>query len=250
MATEYDQIACGYSLTRHSDPRIAAMINHALGNVRTVVNVGAGTGSYEPAHMDVIAVEPSREMIRQRPIGSAPAVLACAEALPFRSNSFDAALAVLTIHHWRSIPAGLEELGRVAIHRLVILTCDPACENRFWLVSHYLPEIIDLDRGHLPTTGQLREWLGGIKVRDVPIPHDCKDGFLGAFWRKPEAYLEPAVRRGISAFAKLPPDRVDRAIGRLSDDLRSGRWDELFGHLRTQNSVDLGYRLIIATPCC
>ena len=246
MGTEYDRIGRAYSRTRQPDPRIAAMITHALGNVRRVVNVGAGTGSYEPAHIAVIAVDPSIEMIRQRPIGSAPAVLACAESLPFRSQSFDAALAVLTIHHWNSIPAGLAESRRVATHRVVILTCDPGCEDRFWLVSHYLPEIIDLDRGHLPTLRQLQEWLGDIETRDVPIPHDCKDGFLGAFWQKPQAYLDPAVRYGISAFAKLPSDAVDRALARLSNDLRSGRWDELFGHLRMQDSADLGYRLVIA----
>ncbi len=245
MATEYDRIGRAYSLTRQPDPRIAAMISRALGDVRTVVNVGAGAGSYEPAHMAVIAVEPSIEMIRQRPIGSAPAVLAHAESLPFRSHSFDAALAVLTIHHWSSIPAGLTELRRVATDRIVILTCDPACEDRFWLVSHYLPEIIDLDRGHLPALGQLQEWLGDLEIRDVPIPYDCRDGFLGAFWQKPEAYLDPAVRRGISAFAKLPSDAVDTGLARLLDDLRSGYWDELFGHLRMQNNADLGYRLVI-----
>jgi SAM-dependent methyltransferase len=246
MATEYDRIGRGYSLTRHPDPRIAAMITHALGDVRKVLNVGAGTGSYEPAHMVVIAVDPSIEMIRQRPTGSAPAALASAESLPFRSHSFDAALAVLTIHHWSSIPAGLAELRRVATNLVVILTCDPTYDDRFWLVSHYLPEIVDLDQRHLPTLGQLQEWLGDIEIRHVPIPHDCLDGFLGAFWQKPEAYLDPAVRRGISAFAKLPYDTVVRALAQLSNDLLSGRWDELFGHLRMQDSADLGYRLVIA----
>jgi SAM-dependent methyltransferase len=224
------------------------MITDALGDVRSVVNVGAGAGSYEPAQMAVVAVDPSIEMIRQRPIGSAPAVLARAESLPFRSRSFDAALALLTIHHWTSIAAGLTEMRRVAIRRVVILTCDPACDDRFWLASHYLPKIIDLDQRQLPTLGRLEEWLGEIEIREVPIPRDCKDGFQGAFWQKPEAYLDPAVRRGISMFAKLPSEAVDRGLARLSDDLRSGRWEKLFGHLRTQESADLGYRLVIAKP--
>jgi SAM-dependent methyltransferase len=248
MATVYDRIGRGYTLTRQPDPRIAAMIAEALGDVRSVVNVGAGAGSYEPAQMAVVAVDPSIEMIRQRPIGSAPAVLARAESLPFRSRSFDAALALLTIHHWASIAAGLAELRRVATRRVVILTCDPACDDCFWLASHYLPEIIDLDRRHLPTLGQLQAWLGEIEIREVPIPRDCKDGFQGAFWQKPEAYLDPAVRRGISTFAKLPSDAIERGLARLSDDLRSGRWEKLFGHLRTQDTADLGYRLVIAKP--
>ena len=226
------------------------MIFDALGGVRSVVNVGAGAGSYEPVQITVVAVDPSIEMIRQRPIGSAPAVLARAESLPFRSRSFDAALAILTIHHWSCIAAGLAELRRVARGRVVILTCDPACHARFWLASHYFTEIIDLDRGCLPTIDQLAELLGDIEVREVPIPSDCKDGFQGAFWQKPEAYLDPTVRRGISTFAKLPPDVIDRGLARLSDDLRSGRWEKLFGHLRRQDSVDLGYRLVIAKPRC
>lgn len=177
MATAYDRIGWGYTLTRQPDPRIAAMITDALGDARSIVNVGAGAGSYEPVQMAVVAVDPSIEMIRQRPIGSALAVLARAESLPFRSRSFDAALAVLTIHHWTSIAAGLTELRRVASRRVVILTCDPECGDRFWLASHYLPEIIDLDRKRLPSLGRLEEWLGEVEVREVLIPRDCKDGF-------------------------------------------------------------------------
>jgi SAM-dependent methyltransferase len=246
MATAYDQIGRNYNVTRRPDARIAAMITEALGDARSVVNVGAGSGSYEPAQISVVAVDPSIEMIRQRPIGSAPAVLARAESLPFPNRSFDAGLAVLTIHHWTSIAAGLNELRRVASRRVVILTYDPDWDERFWFVSHYFPEIIDLDRAHLPTLRQLEEWLEGIEIREVPIPRDCSDGFLGAFWQKPEAYLDPAVRRGISAFAKLSSDAVERGLTRLSDDLRSGVWEQLFGYLRKQDTVELGYRLVIA----
>jgi SAM-dependent methyltransferase len=246
MVTTYDRIGSGYTLTRQPDPRIAATIIEALSDARSVVNVGAGAGSYEPAQIVVVAVDPSIEMIRQRPNRSAPAVLARAESLPFRSRSFDAAFAVLTIHHWTSISAGLSELRRVATRRVVILTCDPACGDRFWLASHYLPEIIELDRSQLPTLGRLEKCLGEIKILRGPDSQRLQDGFLGAFWQRPEAYLDPAVRRGISMFAKLPSDAVDRGLARLSDDLDSGRWEKLFGQLRTQDTADLGYRLIIA----
>jgi hypothetical protein len=246
MVAAYDRIGSGYILTRRPDPRIAAMINQALGDVQSVVNVGAGAGSYEPRQIAVVAVDPSLEMIRQRPIGAAPAVLGRAESLPFRSGSFDAAMALLTIHHWTSIAAGLTELCRVSTQRVVLLTYDPECTERFWLASHYLPEIIELDRTCLPTLGRLRDWLGEIEIQEVPIPRDCKDGFQCAFWQRPEAYLDPAVRSGISTFAKLPAEVVDRGLSRLSDDLRSGRWEELFGHLRVQETADLGYRLVIA----
>jgi SAM-dependent methyltransferase len=246
MAAAYDRIGLGYTATRQPDARIAAMITDALGDARTVVNVGAGAGSYEPASIAVVAVDPSIEMIRQRPVGSAPAVLAQAESLPFRDRAFDAALAILTIHHWTSLAAGLAELRRVASRRVVILTFDSGCDDSFWLALHYLPEIIELDRRCLPPITELAGLLGEIEVREVPIPSDCRDGFQGAFWQRPEAYLDPAVRRGISTFAKLPPDVVDRGLSRLSDDLRSGRWEKLFGHLRERDSVDLGYRLVIA----
>ena len=246
MASVYDRIGRHYTSTRQAEPRIAAMIRAALGDVRTVVNVGAGAGSYEPVHIAVVAIDPSIEMIRQRPPGSAPAVLAKAESLPFRSRSFDAAMAVLTMHHWTSIGAGLAELQRVATRRIVILTYDPACSERFWL-SRYLPEIIQLDRAHLPTLDQLQGWLGEMQIRSVPIPRDCRDGFQGAFWQRPEAYLNPAVRRGISSFAKLPFDVVERGLSNLADDLRSGRWESVFGHLRMQDTADLGYRLVVAS---
>jgi len=248
METDYDRIGRSYTSTRQTDPTIAAIITEALGDIRSLVNVGAGAGSYEPTQMAVVAVDPSMEMIRQRPSRSAPAVRAQAESLPFRSRAFDAALAVLTIHHWTSIAAGLQELRRVAARRVVILTYDPALNERLWLVPHYFPEIIDLDRKDLPTLDQLEEWLGEIEVREVPIPCDCKDGFLGAFWQRPEAYLHPDIRRGISMFNKLPSGVLDRGIARLSDDLRSGRWERLFGHLRRQNTIDLGYRLVIGKP--
>lgn len=241
----YDQIGQGYTVTRRADPRIARQIVAALGDARSIVNVGAGTGSYEPDQISVIAVELSIEMIRQRPSSAAPVAQARAEALPFPDRSFDAALAILTIHHWSDLPRGLAELQRVARRRVVILTCDPDCHEKFWFVTDYLPEIAELDRARLQTMRELARLLGKMQTIPVMIPRDCHDGFQGAFWARPEAYLDPNVRRGISTFALLPEEKVRRGLDRLAGDLRSGRWDERFGHLRRAESIDLGYRLVV-----
>jgi SAM-dependent methyltransferase len=246
MPRDYDQIGRGYAVSRRADPRIAQIIVNALGGARTVVNVGAGAGSYEPEHLSVVAVELSIEMIRQRPAHAATVVRARAERLPFADRSFDAALAVLTIHHWHNVRSGLAELRRVARRRVVILTWDPDCAPSFWLASYYLPQIIELDRRRCPTMAELLRCLGEARVLTVTVPKDCQDGFLGAFWQRPEAYLDPNVRRGISTFALLPADKVQSGLNRLADDLRSGLWDERFGNLRNQDSADLGYRLIVA----
>lgn len=246
MQAVYDEIGQSYVVTRQPDPRIAQAIRAALGAARTVLNVGAGTGSYEPADLQVVAVEPSRAMIQQRPAGTAPVVQAVAEHLPWSDAAFDATLAILTIHHWHDRAAGLAELRRVARHRVVLLTWDPTCRDAFWLITRYVPEILDLDMPRFPSMAELAHCLGQIEVRPVPIPHDCQDGFLGAFWRRPEAYLDPNVRRAISGFAQLPPVVVNAGLARLADDLRSGQWDTQFGWVRDQTSLDLGYRLIIA----
>ena len=242
----YDQIGHGYVTARRPDVRIAAQIGAALGDCRSVVNVGAGAGAYEPARGRVVAVEPSTAMIRQRPAGSAPAIQAVAEHLPFAAGACDAALAVLTVHHWRDRAAGLAEMARVARQRVVILTWDPVCRDAFWLTSEYLPAIIDLDLPRFPTLEEIARQLGALDVRPLLVPHDCQDGFLGAFWRRPHAYLDPDVRRAMSGFAQLPPATVDAGIGRLAADLASGGWEARFGHLRAQDSMDLGYRLIVA----
>jgi SAM-dependent methyltransferase len=246
MPAVYDTIGCGYVVTRQPDPRLALAICTALGEARTVVNVGAGTGSYEPPDLRVTAVEPSLEMLRQRPAGAAPAVQAVAEHLPFAAASFDAATAVLTVHHWHNRVAGLAELARVARDRVVVLTWDPAYGDAFWLTAHYLPEIVDLDVPRFPSMAEFVCTLGPVESQPLLIPHDCQDGFLGAFWRRPDAYLDPNVRRAISGFAQLAPDVVQAGMARLADDLRMGRWDAQFGWLRSQESLDLGYRLIIA----
>ena len=246
MRAVYDVIGTGYAAKRQADPRIARAIGKALGDAASVVNVGAGAGSYEPPDLPVVAVEPSWEMIGQRPRGSSPVVQAVAERLPFPAGAFDAALAVLTVHHWSDRRAGLAELARVAL-RAVIVTWDPACRDSFWLTTDYLPEIVELDLPRFPTLAELAGCLGGrIETQVLPVPHDCVDGFLGAFWRRPDAYLDPAVRGAMSCFALLPPARVEAGLTRLADELNGGRWTARYGHLRDMDSADLGYRMVVA----
>jgi SAM-dependent methyltransferase len=248
MARLYDRIGAGYTATRRPDPRIAAQIDAALGNAVTVVNVGAGTGSYEPGGRRVTAVEPSQVMIAQRPAGSAPVVRAAAEALPFPDRGFDAAMAVWTVHHWDDPAAGLAELGRVARDRVVIATWDPAFASEFWLTTRYLPRAREHDVGRFPDPSAIAAALGlGVSVAPIPIPRDCADGFMGAFWARPEAYLDPGVRAGISTLAGAPEGTHDEGLARLAADLESGEWDARFGHLRSLEQLDLGYRLVVAT---
>ncbi len=238
----YDTIGGTYASRRRPDPRIAALVRSAIGDAATVVNVGAGTGSYEPSDSDVVAVEPSAVMLAQRAPGAAPAVSAVAEALPFADGAFDVALAVLTIHHWRDQRRGLEELARVARRRIVILTWDPASSG-FWLVQDYFPEIPGLDRRQFPGLEAIARVLGPLDVRPIPIPRDCVDGFLGAFWQRPEAYLDPAVRAGMSSFFRIP--NVERQLEQLRRDLESGAWHSKHASLLERNELDIGYRLLV-----
>jgi SAM-dependent methyltransferase len=243
MSHLYDTIGIGYRALRRPDPRIAAAIVSALGPAASVVNVGAGAGSYEPADRRVVAVEPSGEMIRQRPGDAAAVVQASATALPFRSGVFDAALAVLTVHHWPDRARGLAELRRVARERVVILTWEPDAAP-FWLTEDYFPELVATDRGIFPTREELGRHLGPVELRPLPIPHDCVDGFLGAYWRRPRAYLDAAVRGAISTFSKLAD--VEPGLDRLRRDLDDGTWTRRHGALLACADLDLGYRLVIA----
>jgi len=243
VAHLYDTIGIGYRALRRPDPRIAAAIVGALGPAASLVNVGAGAGSYEPTDRRVVAVEPSREMIRQRPAGAAPVVQASATALPFRAGAFDAALAVLTVHHWPDRAQGLAELRRVARDRVVILTWEPDAA-RFWLIEDYFPELLAVDRAIFSTRDEMERDLGAVEWRPVPIPHDCVDGFLGAYWRRPHAYLDPAVRGAISTFSKIGD--VERGLSRLHQDLDDGTWTRRHGSLLTRAQLDLGYRLVVA----
>lgn len=244
MQPIYDSIGIDYSHLRRPDPRIAAAIAGALGNARTVLNVGAGTGSYEPADRDVTALEPSAEMIAQRAPGAAPAVQGSAEALPFPDNSFEAAMAILTIHHWTDKAKGLAEMQRVSRGPLVLLTFDPDHRGA-WLLD-YLPELAALDDAAMPKPAHYERWLGPVTITPVPVPHDCIDGFLYAYWRRPHAYLDPRIRSGSSSFWTLGDAVVVPAMERLSADLDSGAWEARYGHLLTLDALDLGYRLVVA----
>ncbi|WP_238007466.1 methyltransferase domain-containing protein [Dactylosporangium sp. AC04546] len=241
----YDAIGTTYAGTRRPDPRIGALITAALGDARSVVNVGAGAGSYEPPQT-VVAVEPSAVMIGQRPAGAAPVVRARAEALPLAGDAADAVMALLTVHHWTDLEAGIAELRRVARRRIVVLTWDPLVFRGFWLVSEYLPEAAAFDEARAVPVDRLTELLGGARVTPVPVPHDCTDGFGAAFWRRPEAYLEPAVRSGISMLAQFGEEAVRPGLDRLAADLESGRWHERHADLLERADFDAGYRLLVA----
>jgi SAM-dependent methyltransferase len=242
----YDTIGATYTATRRTEPRIAARVWAALGGARTVVNVGAGTGSYEPTDRDVIAVEPSALMRAQRPAGAAPCVAATAERLPFEDQAFDAAMAFSTVHHWQDPIAGLREMRRVA-RRVVVFTfdgSDAAWRRRFWLTRDYLPEAADFLVDWPPLTDLAR--AVGARIEPVPIPWDCADGFFEAYWRRPEAYLDESVRRGISIWAKVGPGAEQRVVGSLRADLASGRWAERNRDLLDLDAAELGLRLLIA----
>jgi SAM-dependent methyltransferase len=242
-ARRYDTIGRGYARFRRPDPRIAAAIEEALGDAASIVSVGSGTGSYEPQHRRVVALDPSRTMVDQRPDDAAPVVEGVAEHLPFRDACVDAALVVLTTHHWQDHLAGLRELARVS-ERQVILTWDPEMFARFWLVADYLPEIA-AHEARLATLDAVTDALDVMDVRPIPIPADCADGFCGAYWRRPATYLDADARRAISAFARCDPTDVARAMARLDADLASGRWSRRYRRLATIDTLDLGYRLVV-----
>ncbi len=239
----YDTIGATYTVTRRTEPRIAAQIWAALADAHTLLNVGAGTGSYEPADRRVLAVEPSAVMRAQRPPGAAPCLAATAEGLPFPDRSFDAAMAIATVHHWPDPIGGLRELRRVA-RRVVVLTFDLAGLSRFWLARDYLPELAGLLGGR-PSLAEQAAAIGA-RIDPVAIPWDCADGFFEAYWRRPAAYLDDDVRRGISVWGALGPDVEHRAVARLREDLASGRWAERHRDLLALDTADLGLRLLIA----
>lgn len=238
----YDTIGRGYAAHRRPDPRIAARIHAALGDAASVVNVGAGAGSYEPADRRVVAVEPSGVMVRQRAPSAAPAVRATADALPFRDGACDAALAILTLHHWPEWRRGVAEMRRVAARRVVLLTWDTAGPG-FWLTDEYFPEVLPIDRAMFPSMDELVDALGGAEVLSVPVPADCTDGFLGAYWRRPAAYLDPGVRGAISVFARIPNAP---GLDRLAADLEDGTWERRIGSHLPADELDVGYRLVVA----
>ncbi|MEU4584436.1 class I SAM-dependent methyltransferase [Kitasatospora aureofaciens] len=239
----YDSIGTGYRRTRRPDPRLAALINRALAGARTVVNVGAGAGSYEPADAEVTAVDPSQVMLDQHP--GATKVRAFAENLPFPDLAFDAAMAVMTVHHWADLARGLRELRRVS-RRQVVFTWDPDHRPELWMISDYLPQIRELENTRFTPLPTVADALGAHTVLPFPIPHDFTDGFQIAHWRRPESFLDPVVRQASSTLAQLPAAIVEPAIARLRADLDSGAWARRHADLLARDSVDYGYRLLIA----
>lgn len=241
MATSYDMIGVNYSDLRKPDARIEAVISNALGSAETVLNVGAGTGSYEPGGRAVTAIEPSAQMISQRGTSAAPVIQGYAENLPFGDNSFDASMAILTVHHWTDKQKGINEMRRVTRGPVVVLTYDPAF-RAFWLLD-YFPELVALDEGQMPKLTDYTRWLGPVAISPVPIPHDCTDGFLSAYWRRPAAYLDPKIRAAMSSFWKVGD--VSGALNQLEKDLESGAWAQRNSHLLELDACDCGYRLVV-----
>lgn len=236
----YDTIGLNYADLRRPDPRIARQVETALGDAETVLNVGAGTGSYEPSGRRITAVDPSARMIAQRSASDATIIQACAENLPFDDNSFDAAMAVLTIHHWSDKERGVAEMRRVTRGKIVFLTYDPSFRG-FWL-AEYFPALVSLDEGQMPTMADFARWLGPISVSSVPVPHDCTDGFLAGYWRRPAAYLDERVRTAMSCFWAMGD--VSEGLAKLANDLESGEWERRHGHFAGLESLDCGYRLL------
>lgn len=247
---DYEQLGAQYSRLRRADPRIAALVHAALGPSRTVLNVGAGSGSYEPEDRYVLAVEPSAGMRAQRPTGAAPALDATAEHLPFDEDSFDAAMAMMTVHQWPDVERGLRELRRVSRGPVVVLTFDAPALRDFWL-AEYLPEVVATEEARFPAIDRiahvLGEGSGDVRVDVVPVPLDCTDGFGEAYYGRPEAFLRPEVRAAQSAIQLTEASTVQRALDRLADDLDTGAWDARHGHLREQPELRGALRLVTAT---
>ena len=239
----YDRIGIGYGDLRRPDPRLAEVIDGALGDAETVLNVGAGTGSYEPSDRRVVAIDPSRVMLAQHP--GARQVQGEAENLPFPDTSFDAAMAILTVHHWRDLDRGLAELRRVA-RRQVVFTWDPDHDRKLWIVAEYVPAIDSMEMARFTPLQRVADTLGAHTVHRFEIAHDVTDGFQSAFWRRPEAYLDPQIRAASSTFASLPPDLVEPGIEQLRRDLESGAWANRHGDLSAMDSVDYGHRVVVA----
>ena len=244
---DYDTHGHGYARRRRPDPRIAALIHTALGDARTVLNVGAGAGSYEPDDRYVLAVEPSAAMRAQRPPGAAPALDATAERLPFDDDAFDAVMATVTVHQWRDPARGLAEMRRVSRGPVIVLTFDGDELERLWLAD-YVPELVAAERRRYPAVSGIAAAIGRTTVTEVPIPIDCVDGFTEAFYARPEEFLDPRVRAAQSAWGFVTPEATNRAVEKLRADLASGEWQRAYGHLRTQPQFVGSLRLLVGYP--
>lgn len=245
-AFDYDAKEHDYAAHRRTDPRIAAYIHEALGDAQTILNVGAGAGSYEPEDRYVIAVEPFKAM-RQKRVGKRPAIIGTADALPFDDDAFDASMATITIHHWPDISKGLKEMRRVTKGAVAILTFDPDALHEFWN-AHYFPELVAVEQARYPNIEEVTNALGDIcTVQKIPIPQDCIDGFQEAFYARPEAFLQKEVRQAQSAWGFLDEGVEERIVQALADDLSSGEWDRKYGEHRNMPSFTGALRLIVAT---
>jgi len=242
----YDRIGVGYRAIRRTDPVLASRIWAALGGARTVLNVGAGAGSYEPLDRWVLAVEPSSVMIAQRPPDAAPVIQAPVEKLTLADQTVDAAMAILTLQHWESVEAGLRELVRVVRDRIVLVTMDVGILSELWIVRDYLPELLG-QHARFPTIDRLRDLLPNAQVEVLPVRRECEDGFMAAFWARPHAYLDPRVRAATSPWHELPGTVVEHALVQLREHLDSGEWQRRHGHLLARAEFDVGLRLITAS---
>lgn len=250
MQPRYDTIGHQYSRYRHEDPRFRQRVRAALGSAKSVVNVGAGTGSYEPTDLHVIAIEPSDIMAAQRPRALAPAIRGTANSLPLRDQSVDAAMAIVTLHHWdEARERGVREMRRVARNRVVILTYDAEVSGSMWLMRDYLAEVAQLDNAIFPPPAEIASWLGGaVDIETVPIPRDTPDWMLGSYWAHPERVLDAEARAATSGFARMAPEVVNRVVEAVAHDLEDGTWDARNGELRQLAELDVGLRLIVGRP--
>jgi SAM-dependent methyltransferase len=240
MIVKYDPLAFDYREHRKPDASFAAKIDAHAAGAKSIINVGAGTGSYEPRNCNVIALEPSVKMILNRPKDAAKAIQGLAEHIPFQRNEFDIAMGILTIHHWQNLRMGLSEMKRVARQKIVLFTW--VDESPPYWMEDYFPEMRAIDRRIFPTLAELESHLGKIEVEPVEIPGDCTDGFMCAYWKRPEAYLDSGVRAAISTFSRMK--NTESGLSKLHADIESGLWRRTYGHLLDKFSLDLGYRLV------
>ncbi len=242
MNVNYNQLAESYRKYRKPDPRIAERILFHIEGAKQILNVGAGIGSYEPNGPDIVALEPSYGMILQRNNSQVNLIQGIAEQIPFKNNIFDVSMGILTIHHWSDITLGLKEMARVTKNKIILLTWI-GYGNDFWL-ENYIPEITGIDFNLFPTLEELESILGNTLIETLEIPHDCSDGFMCAYWRRPEAYLDSGVREAISTFSRIP--NIQNQLNNLHDEIENGVWHKKHGHLLEKESLDLGYRLVVS----
>ena len=243
MKPIYDEIGIHYSVTRCTDPQIAEQLYPKLAGAKRIVNIGAGTGSYEPENVDLVAVEPSAEMISQRKPTAYPVKQASAEKLPLEDNSFSHVMTILSMHHWKDRPRAFSEINRIATEKFIAITWDPESEP-FWLTRDYFPEIYEMDKAIFPKLDQFEKFFDDVEISTLQIPHDCQDGFFAAFWRRPAAYLSSQVRQATSPFSKVK--NLEASLQRLEADLKNGAWAEKNQVIIDAASLDAGYRLITA----